>query len=166
MRKVEVFQPKGNLVWGFSTLALDALFFTQFLFYPVAGENPIGNLVVASVIAVAAICLWLRPKLVLREDHLVVVNPFNSVTIRYVDIDELETKWALLIVHGNKKTRVWVAPVNGKHRWVADNANRWFYTKMPRSEEKLNRVTSISSSPQSDSGIAAQIIQRRIDELH
>jgi hypothetical protein len=166
MNEVQVFRPKGNWVWGICTLTLDALFSAQFLFYPVADENPIGNIVVALFIAIAAVSLWLRPKLVLRKDDLVVVNPFDSVTIRYTEIDSLETKWSLLIVHGTKKTRVWVAPVNGKHRWVADNANQWFFMGMPRSAEKHNQVTSISNSPESDSGVAAQIIQRRIDELH
>ncbi|MEY4367882.1 MAG: hypothetical protein RLZ28_1297 [Actinomycetota bacterium] len=160
------YRPKGNLVWAATALILDALFLTQAVFYPLRGDNLIINLVVAAAIALAAYALWVRPKLVLREADLVVVNPLKAEVIAYSAIEELETKWALLILHDGKATRVWVAPTNGKYRWIADSNQRLFFNRMPRSDRAVGEITPISESHSSDSGVAASLIRERIEGRH
>ncbi len=166
MSTVQVFRPKANLVWGYSALALDALFVTQFLAYPSGGENIALDALLATLVATASVLIWLRPKLELRESGLTVVNPLRTVIIEYGDITDIETKWALLIKHQGKNTRVWVAPSNGKQRWITDSTNRWRFSKIPNSKTQGGESVPISSSNLSDSGAAATLIRQRMHERH
>lgn len=161
-----IFRPKSNLFWGIGALALDLLFLAQAFFYPAAGENLIADLLVAVLVATASYLIWIRPKLVLQEKSLLVVNPLRRAEIDYQDITELETKWALLIRHGGGRTRVWVASTNGKQRWISDSTNRWRFAKLSKPETFTGDIASISDSSLSDSGAAATLIRQRIRELH
>ncbi|MEI6591388.1 MAG: hypothetical protein WCO24_05220, partial [Actinomycetes bacterium] len=91
----EVFRPRANLFWGYSALVLDALFLVQAFAFPAKTENLLFDIFIALLVAAAAILMWIRPKLLLGESQLVVVNPVKRVVIDYKDITELETKWAL-----------------------------------------------------------------------
>jgi len=79
---------------------------------------------------------------------------------------ELETKWTLLIHHTNGATRVWVAPANGKQRWIAESARRWKFNRVETSQVDNGSFTTISESLESDSGVAAALIRERLQDLH
>jgi hypothetical protein len=166
MNKAFVFRPKGNFAWAIVAVVLDALFLAQVILYPVDGAIKWVEYSLGAAIAIGATLLWIRPKLVLKDDHLVVVNPISQVTIAYKDIDELETKWTLRINHGGKQTRVWVAPANGKQRWISESARIWKFNRIPSSERVTDEYTSMSDSLGSDSGIAAALIRERLRDLH
>jgi hypothetical protein len=166
MQNSTIYRPKGNLIWGGVALFFDALFLIQSVFYPAANSNVAVDAAAAAAVGATATLLWIRPKLVLRDQDLVVVNPLKSVVISYNDIIELETKWALLIHHGSSKTRVWVAPANGKQRWARDSTLRWGFDRLPTNSANETEVTSISQSLNSDSGIAAHLIRARLEKRH
>jgi hypothetical protein len=166
MNSENVFRPKGNFAWAIVALILDALFLAQVIFYPAEGAISAVEFAIGAAIAAAAYLMWVRPKLVFNKDHLIVVNPLKSTKIAYKDIDDLETKWALLINHGANQTRVWVAPANGKQRWIAESARVWKFTRIPSSERLTDEYTTASDSLGSDSGIAAALIRERLRDLH
>jgi hypothetical protein len=97
---------------------------------------------------------------------MIVVNPIKRTEINYADITSLDTKWALLVHHSDTKTRVWVAPANGRQRWVSDSVQRWSVGKYLQKEKTDSEFTSISQSTSSDSGLAYQLISERIKRLH
>lgn len=163
---VQVFRPRANLVWGGVAIILDVLFLIQAVWFPSAGENLLFDLIVALAVAVAATLIWVRPKLVLRAESMDVVNPLTTETIAYRDILALETKWTLLVRHGETVTRVWVAPTNGKHRWIADSTFRWGASKLPASDRAAGEARPISDSHLSDSGVAATLIRQRMQQNH
>ena len=166
MNGSEIFRPRANLFWGYSALALDALYLTQAIAFPTKNENLFFDFLVASLVASAAILMWIRPKLLLGESQLVVVNPLKKVVIAYQDITELETKWALQIRHADQSTTVWVAPSNGKQRWITDSTNRWRLNKLPKTNTSAGDFAPISSSHLSDSGAAATLIRQRMQSRH
>jgi len=104
--------------------------------------------------------------MVLSEDAIKVVNPFTSTTIPYVNVLELETKWALQIVHTSGKTRVWVAPASGKRKWIADKRFGLYGSTVPLSDSGQGESESMSASLDSLSGRAAYMIRERIKRLH
>jgi hypothetical protein len=158
-----VFRPKGNLVWAGLAFVLDAIFLTQSIFYPTGAGIFVLDLAVAIFVAAAAYLLWVKPKLVLRENDLVVVNPFKKATIQYSTITELKTKWALQIHYSDTSIQVWVAPANGKGRWIADSTFRWRNNRVPLTEGKTIEHSSMSQSLGSDSGLAASLIRERMN---
>jgi hypothetical protein len=161
-----VFRPRANLVWGASAIVLDALYLVQVVFYPTKDDRIALAVVLGLALALGAYAIWLRPKLVLGDDGLIVVNPLSTKAISYGDITDLETKWALLIRHSGGATRVWVAPTNGRTRWAADNLFRWGFNKIPRSDRAVGAATAASESINSDSGLAAELIRQRLKKIH
>jgi hypothetical protein len=157
-----VFRPKGNLVWAGLAFALDALFIIQTIFYPGESGVRVLDLLIAATLAAVAYLLWVRPKLVLREGDLIVVNPIKTSVINYSDITDLKTKWTLQIDYRDTSVQVWVAPANGKGRWIADSTFRWKNDRVPVTERKTLEHTSMSQSLRSDSGIAASLIRERM----
>lgn len=166
MKQNQVFRPKGNLGWAGVAAVLNTLFLVQALAYPSEGSILLLDITAASCIALAVYIFWVRPKLILKETSLVVVNPIRRTEINYADITSLETKWALLINHSDTKTRVWVAPANGRQRWVSDNVQRWTVGKYLQKEKTDSEFTTSSQSVASDSGLAYQLISERIKRLH
>jgi hypothetical protein len=163
MSKNEIFKPKSDFVWGAIGMLFALLFLIQAVVYPT------GNwfeFVFCLAVAGTVFLLWLRPRLVLRENDLVVVNPLSTRVISYRDIVELETRWALRIIHESGSTRVWVAPASGKQRWISDNTSRWSSDRLPTNQAKTVEFTSMSKSHFSDSGAAALLIKQRLEADH
>jgi hypothetical protein len=166
MKQNQVFRPKGNLGWAGVAAVLNTLFLVQALAYPSEGSILLLDLAASATVALVVYIFWVRPKLVLKETSLVVVNPIRRTEINYADITSLETKWALLINHSETKTRVWVAPANGRQRWVSDSVQRWSVGKFLQKDKTESDFTSSSQSVGSDSGLAYQLINERIKGLH
>jgi len=166
MKQNQVFRPKGNLGWAGVAFFLNTLFLVQALLYPSEGSILLLDLTASATVAFVVYIFWIRPKLVLKETSMVVVNPIKKVEINYSDITSLETKWALLVHHSDTKTRVWVAPANGRQRWVSDSVQRWSVGKFLQKEKTDSDFTSISQSTSSDSGLAYQLISERIKGIH
>lgn len=110
--------------------------------------------------------LWIKPKLVLRDNFIEVVNPLRTETIPYNEIVELDTKWALTIIHQRGKTRVWVAPASGKRKWIADRTFRWYGSTVPLSDARHTGAENMSASLDSLSGQAAYMIRERMKRIH
>jgi hypothetical protein len=110
--------------------------------------------------------IWIKPKLVLKSDSIVVVNPLRTELIAYSDVISLETKWVLTIIHSKGKTKVWVAPASGKQSWIAEKKFGWYGSGLPMSQSRQDGMESMSESFNSTSGQAAHMIRERIKRAH
>lgn len=126
----------------------------------------ISELLLAVVLVVLVYLLWIKPKMVLKDEVIEVINPLSTVEIAYRDIQELQTKWALAIIHTRGKTSVWVAPASGKRRWIADKSFGWYGSNVPLSRSNEIETETMSESLDSLSGQAAYLIRERIKRLH
>jgi hypothetical protein len=162
----ETFRPRSNFIWAGVSLVLILLFVINSLVVATSTRQNISDFTISFILAVTAYLIWIRPKMILRGDHIEVVNPLKSVVIPYGDVIELNTKWALTITHSRGKTKVWVAPAGGKQRWVADKKFGWLSSEMPFSQSREIEMESMSASLHSFSGQAAYMIQERIKRIH
>jgi hypothetical protein len=162
----ETFRPKSNFVWAGTSFLLLILFAANSLFILKNPSQRSVELLMCIVLSCFAYLIWIKPKLILGDNEILVVNPWGSETIAYSDVVELETKWALKIVHTGGKTRVWVAPASGKRRWIADTKFGFYGTNMPLSKSNSAESGTMSESLDSLSGQAAYMIRERIKRLH
>ena len=162
----KVFRPRSNYAWAVVSYLLLGLFALNSIFVGVDADQSMFELGLSAVLAVATYLVWLRPKLVIGEDAVQVVNPIQSVSIRYEDIVDFETKWALTIVHSKGRTTAWVAPASGKRRWIADQTFRWYGSGVPLTESRGIETRSMSESLDSFSGQAAYLIRERMKRSH
>lgn len=162
----EVFRPKSNYIWAGVSFMLIILFAANSFLLITDFMQKTIEFLLCIVLAGIAYLIWVRPKLVLGDVAIEVVNPLSREVIPYSEVRDLETKWALTIVHSRGKTRVWVAPASGKRRWIANQTFGWYGRGVPLSESRGHDAESMSSSLDSLSGQAAYIIRERMKRLH
>jgi len=162
----KTFRPKGNLVLAGVSYVLILLFAANGFYVVSKPLQTVLELVLCVCLGFITHVMWVRPKLVLQSDAIEVVNPLKTVLIPYSEVIDLETKWALAIIHQHGKTRVWVAPTSGKRRWIADTTFRWYGRGIPLSETTRHGSESMSESINSLSGQAAYLIRQQIKKLH
>ena len=162
----ETFRPRSNFVWAGTSLVLIILFAINSLMVIPNNSQIAFELLISLCLTATTYVIWIRPKLVLRDDSIEIVNPFKTELIRYADVLELETKWALHIIHSGGKTRVWVAPATGKRKWIAEKRFGFYGSTIPLSGSRGVELGSMSESLDSSSGQAAYMIRERIKKLH
>jgi len=162
----ETFRPRSNFVWAGVSLVLILLFAVNSVLVATSATQNIVEFAISLILAATAYLIWIKPKLVLKGDHIEVVNPLSTVVIPYADVIELNTKWSLTITHSRGKTKVWVAPAGGKQRWIADTKFGWITSGAPVTQSKGIEMESMSASMHSFSGQAAYMIQERIRRIH
>ena len=162
----ETFRPRSNFAWAGISILLVCLFaVNSFTVNGNALQISLELLVCAVLIAIAS-AIWIKPKLVFGDHALKVVNPLRTELIDYKDVLELETKWALTIIHTGGKTTVWVAPASGKRRWIAEQKFGMLGSNIPLTKSRHTQSETMSGSMDSFSGQAAYMIRERIKRLH
>jgi hypothetical protein len=161
-----VFRPRSHLVLAGVSFVLIVLFAANGFYTVTKPLQRALELALCIGLGGFTYAIWIRPKLVLGKDLIQVINPFRTERIAYEDVLDLETKWALVIVHRGGKTRVWVAPTSGKRRWIANTTFGWYGRGLPMATETDRGTESISESVHSLSGQAAYMIRERLKRLH
>lgn len=162
----ETFRPRSNFAWAGISILLVCLFAANSFTVNSDALQISIELLICSVLIAIAYVIWIKPKLVLGDQAIEVVNPFRTESIAYKDVLELETQWALTIIHTGGKTTVWVAPASGKRRWIAEQRFGMLGSNVPLSKSRHNHSETMSGSLDSFSGQAAYMIKERIKRRH
>jgi cell division protein FtsW (lipid II flippase) len=162
----KTFRPRSNYAWAVVSLLLIVLFVANSIFVGEDAGQSLLELGLSAVLAFGTYLAWIRPKLVIGQDAVLVVNPLKTVSIPYKEIIDFETKWALSIVHAKGRTTAWVAPASGKRRWIADQTFRWYGSGVPLSENRGIETGAMSASLDSYSGQAAYLIREQMKRSH
>lgn len=164
----ETFRPKSNFAWAGCAYVLILLFGANSILVGTNAMQSIFEIAICAVLGIVVYGIWIKPKMVLGTESIEVVNPIRTQVIRYTEVLELETKWALSITHKAGKTTVWVAPASGKQRWIADKKFGWYSSGLAFSESKggSGGEVNMSGSLDSLSGQAAHMIRERIKRSH
>jgi hypothetical protein len=108
------FRPRSAIVLASLALVINILFVFQVIFY---GDGT--WLAQAGVIATTATLAWLlflKPKVLVFDEGINIVNPFITATIGWAEVDEIETRYGLTIYSGEAKIVAWAAPAPGRYR--------------------------------------------------
>ena len=162
----ETFRPRSNFAWAGSAYVLIILFGANSILVGTNAMQTIVELGLCAFLSMAVYAFWVKPKLVIGADSVEVVNPLGTEVIAYSDIQDLETKWTLSIIHAAGKTRVWVAPASGKQRWIAEKKFGFYSGGLSSNERHNGEEETMSSSLDSLSGQAAYMIRERIKRAH
>ncbi len=162
----ETFRPRSNFVWAGTSFTLLALFIVNSFFTVQDPIQSIFELIFALLLGFITYAIWIKPKLIFGVENIEVVNPLSTQLIPYREILDLETKWALTIIHSRGRTNVWVAPASGKRRWIADTTFGWYSRGVPLTQSSAGSSEAMSESLSSFSGQAAYMIRERIKRLH
>lgn len=114
MTNLNTFRPRSALVLAILALAINVLFAVQVIFY---GDGTwLAQVGVMATTATLVWLLFLKPKVLIFDEGLTIVNPFITATIGWAEVDEIETRFGFTIYSGEAKVVAWAAPAPGRYR--------------------------------------------------
>lgn len=113
----------------------------------------------------AASCLayliFIRPKITLFDEGITITNPFVEITVGWQRVEEIEARYCMSIVVGERHIYAWAAPAPG-----------WYHARTVHSSEvkglKLdaNNLIRPGESPRTHSGVAMHLAKLRLENFH
>lgn len=138
--------------------ALDALFLVQFLFF---GDGTwVTQTALVGTTATFAWLLFLRPKVLIYDEGITVVNPYLTATIGWDAVDSIETKYAFTIESGAAKIVAWAAPAPGRFHGRSIHAS-----ELKGIDYDKDFGLRPGDSPRSASGAAAHLARTRLADF-
>ena len=107
-----------------------------------------------------AVLFWL-PRVDVREEAVVVRNPFVTWELPWAGIQLIDTKWALTLRAGGRRIEAWAAPAG----------SRWTPMTLGRDDLRVSESARVAGAIRpgdalnTDSGAAANVIRRHWEEL-
>lgn len=117
-------------------------------------------------IPVHALVLWVawamfwNPHVEVCDDEVTIVNTLRSYRIPMNVIDEVSTRWGLIVSVGGRKYQAWAAPAPGTLHTMRVNPKN--FTHLPDSTFEVG-TARLSDDPETDSGAAAVHIRRGLE---
>lgn len=162
MNNVEVFRPRNGYflaIWGF--FSVSAMSYVNILDYGLSGGLP--TITWGLFACCMLYLLFIHPKVEFGDEGLVIVNPFDRITLGWHEISLIDSKYTMYVIH---------EPTGKKfHAFAAQAPGRYHIRNVHPTEirgMKLSDKGSIKAgeSPRSNSGIAIAIARNRFMDFN
>lgn len=163
MTKAQVFRPVSNILLAATALLLIGLMIVSSWF---DGQGLLRAIFWGGAAAVATWLVFIRPKLVIHEDRIEVVNPIRSAVLGFGAIDSVNSRYFLTIEAGSLKLKAWVAPTPTRYasRGVrAVDLKGMYLNPMPGVRDTDALSLRAGDSPKAHSGQAGAILRIAMD---
>jgi hypothetical protein len=127
----------------------------------------VGRAVLAAPIALAAgLLAWLLfwyPRVDVRDDGVLVVNPWRTITVPWEALVHVTTHYALTLVTPRGRIVVWAAPGPGRHSVMIAGSDD--LKGLPRSTYDARGAVGLGDLPTSSSGGAGALVRAHWEHL-
>jgi hypothetical protein len=151
----EVFRPRSNLVYAISIFIFSVGITGSYL-YDSSFETRISALLFNLLFCYTAFLLFIRPKVTLFDEGIIVTNPFHEFTIGWGDIDSIEARYTMYLLMGSQKIHAWAAPAPGRYHARSVHPNELKGMSIP----DLHNMRP-GESPRTHSGVATYLARTR-----
>ncbi len=113
--------------------------------------------------AAACVGTWLvfvRPKLIIGDEGVIVVNPLVRAAIGWADLEALEVKYAVTFHVGDRKIGAWAATAPGRYHARTIHRSELLGIGIPKAEIDAGNIRP-GESPRTASGQAIAICRLR-----
>ncbi|MCX6427283.1 MAG: hypothetical protein F2845_07205 [Actinobacteria bacterium] len=107
-----------------------------------------------------AYLIFIRPKVTIFDEGITITNPLIEITAGWQRVEEIEARYSMSILVGNKTIYAWAAPAPGRH-----HARSVHKSEMRGLNLGANTLMRPGESPRSHSGAASQIARLRLEEF-
>ena len=125
-----------------------------------SAEEVLASLAWGTFACSAAWLIFLRPKLEIFDEGVIVTNPISKISIGWQAVDYIDTRYALTFVVSGKKISVWAA--TGPGRYHSRNVHK---TDVVHYKLEVGGMVRPSDSPRAASGEAAILCRARLDDF-
>jgi hypothetical protein len=155
MSNTEIFRSRASLVYAGWCAAFCALFLWSETYSGSAKSIWSSGFVVAAILTTVHLLL-IKPKIILGDEGLIIINPLRRYSISWSDVQDFETRWALTVTTKDFSAVAWCAPASGKPmRNIQRSDIRG--AQIEAGDESVR----LSDLPQRDSGAAALRVRNR-----
>ena len=150
------FRARSSYVFFGVVAFLLVFLLAEALFYETDNGARLSSIGWAGIMGLGAYLIFLRPKVVVYEEGITIVNPVTTVAIGWDEVEAIETQYSMSVQRDGKIIYAWAAPAPGRHhrRDVRESDLRG----LPNSREGFIRP---GDDPNSLSGSAAAIARRQ-----
>jgi hypothetical protein len=138
------------------TAALLVFMVAEALVVPKDVETRVSSLAFAIVVGLGSWLLFLRPKVVVFDEGITIVNPMTTITIGWAEVDAIETKYTMSVQRDDHVIHAWAAPAPGRHHRRSVDPG-----EMKGIGHAGHEIIRPGDDPETLSGSAAAIARRR-----
>lgn len=154
------FRARSSYIYFGLTAFLLIFLVGESILVPQTLSSRVASLALATIIGVGAYLIFLRPKVVVFDEGITIVNPLTEITVGWDRVDAIETKYSMSIECDGKVIYAWAAPAPGRHhRRLVDPG------EMRGMAHGGHPMIRPGDDPDSISGSAAAIARRRLAEF-
>ena len=114
MTNVQVFRPTSNLVLAVVVFAMSFMMMVA----NITQGNQRDILVTffwVIAISILAYLIFMRPKVILYDEGITIINPFMTITTGWQTVDAIDAKYTMSILVGDKSIYAWAAPAPSRY---------------------------------------------------
>lgn len=151
----ETFRPRSSYVWFVFAVVLDLLFVAE-RFTRNNGQAVVAGFFLGAAFAAGAYLLFLRPKVDLYDEAIVITNLITDETIGWQDVVDIETRYSMSVTTADRKVFAVAAP--GPSRYHSRTVHE---TEMRGISVRDSSSIRPGDSPRTHSGVAAHLARLR-----
>jgi hypothetical protein len=156
MSEREVFRPKTGFLLSGCALTLSALFIWSALLTQGLGAAIAWSVAINALIYM----IYIRPKIIYDNVKIVIINPWEEISIGWGDINLVDAKWCMNITSRHGRFSAWAAPAPSRF-----HSKKIHPSELRGMEISTHQSISPARSPKSDSGIAVHMATVRIKDF-
>ena len=107
-----------------------------------------------------AYLLFIRPKVTFFDEGVAITNPFVEVTVGWQMVEEIESRYCMSILVGEKHIYAWAAPAPGRY-----HARNIHGSELKGMKIGSDQMIQPGQSPRTHSGVASHLAQLRLDRF-
>jgi hypothetical protein len=153
----QIFRTRSGYVFAGLVFALCALL-TSTLWLTEDVQTAVSGSLWAAAFVLAAYLIFIRPKIEIFDEGVIVTNPFTSIAIGWHKVIDIDVRYSLTIVTPAKRISSWAAVAPGRYHARTVHASEL-------KGYKLSNQVQIrpGESPRTSSGEAAQLCRLRFE---
>lgn len=155
-----VFRSRSSYVWFSITALLLSFMVIEAVLVEQSSSSRVSSLAFAVAIGLGSYLLFLRPKVIVFDEGVTIVNPITVVTIGWAEVDAIETKYTMSVQRDKEIVHAWAAPAPGRHHRRSVDPG-----EMRGVGHSGHEIIRPGDDPDTLSGAAAAIARRRWQEF-
>lgn len=115
MTNAYTFRPRSSYVFFGVVVFLLVFLLAGSVLVEQSLSSRVSSVAWAVLIGAGAYLIFLRPKVVVFDEGITIVNPVATYTIGWHEVESIETKFSMSIEREGKTIYAWAAPAPGRH---------------------------------------------------
>lgn len=159
MTNVEIFRPTSNIVMALVTFVMSALMAITMIWQGGQRDALIAVAWAATASSIAYLVFW-RPKVILFDEGITIVNPFLTITAGWDLVDAIDAKYTMSLLIADKTIYAWAAPAPS--RYHSRSIHETELRGMRFNDQSMIRP---GESPRSHSGAATYLARTKLENF-